>query len=365
MNSIVDARISSHPLSHCPKCGWGFEAASGGESWRFRCRSCNADFCNACRQSPFHEGYASCEEYAKYLASRHCRFCKRACEDPLLDHCSDCGPLWDLSCKKLHPKCGHPCGGIHGEDPCLPCLVCAAVSDEFCSICWVEDLGSRPCVCVGGCGHMFHFECLQRRLQNGNTDPSQYLQFQHLLCPLCKGRISHPSLDSLCKPTSALESKVRAMAAQRLRYEDKSLPPGKDVMDVYSYMMCSKCREPFFWGLIECGADGDGDNAERICESCRGGNNRASDNCARHGKDFIAWKCRFCCSVASFKCWNTHSFCARCHDIQVKGFHLSKQQKSYFPQCGGRTVCPLGVDHPHVEEFCLGCTVCVAEKRDF
>jgi hypothetical protein len=46
-------------------------------------------------------------------------------------------------------------------------------------------------------------------------------------------------------------------------------------------------------------------------------------------------------------------------------FNINIAPASYFPVCGGRDVCPLRVDHPHVDrEYCLGCSICLA-ARDF
>lgn len=44
-----------------------------------------------------------------------------------------------------------------------------------------------------------------------------------------------------------------------------------------------------------------------------------SKSCRVHKKDFIDFKCRFCCNIATFKCWGTTSFCTPCHEMQEKG----------------------------------------------
>jgi hypothetical protein len=59
---------------------------------------------------------------------------------------------------------------------------------------------------------------------------------------------------------------------------------------------------------------------------------------------------------------NTHSFCKSCHDKQVAGNYLSRKTKSEFAVCGGASVCPLGVSHPHVEECFLSCSLCSSMK---
>ena len=86
--------------------------------------------------------------------------------------------------------------------------------------------------------------------------------------------------------------------------------------------------------------------------------------CAKHGTDFLEYKCRYCCSVAVYFCFGTTHFCNSCHnDFQ----RLTSMKKSEFPQCPVAprakpmegNECPLHVKHPPTgEEFALGCGVC-------
>ena len=41
------------------------------------------------------------------------------------------------------------------------------------------------------------------------------------------------------------------------------------------------------------------------------------NSCPKHGTEAIEWKCKFCCSVASWFCWGTTHFCDDCHRKQV------------------------------------------------
>jgi Ring finger domain len=71
-------------------------------------------------------------------------------------------------------KCGHRCCGVKGEKNCLPCLHedCAKndkslngiTGEEFCNICYVEGLINAP-VIRSKCGHMFHYQCLKKKLE--------------------------------------------------------------------------------------------------------------------------------------------------------------------------------------------------------
>ena len=97
--------------------------------------------------------------------------------------------------------------------------------------------------------------------------------------------------------------------------------------------------------------------------------------CAKHGADFIEFKCRFCCNIASWYCWGTTHFCeararagaaccgggecARaqtCHDKQMKGQAISKKTAAELGKCTGGARCELHVvRHPAAPaEFSLG-----------
>lgn len=98
------------------------------------------------------------------------------------------------------------------------------------------------------------------------------------------------------------------------------------------------------------------DPSELVCGGCSG--SALATTCPKHGAEFIEFKCQFCCHVACWFCWGKTHFCDACHKRQVAGDYLSRKPKSAFPVCPGRASCPLKVDHPHVEEFSLGCSIC-------
>jgi E3 ubiquitin-protein ligase MYCBP2 len=134
--------------------------------------------------------------------------------------------------------------------------------------------------------------------------------------------------------------------------------PAEYAMQTFSYFMCSCCEEPYFGGRAEC-CDGGGlpaaaaDNVEHVesdsddegprmqgmarrlrlwiaarrghplprqdqdvqpavlaagppeetllCPNCRAAaEGREIANCDLHGRDFIEYKCKFCCSVSSW-----------------------------------------------------------------
>ena len=78
---------------------------------------------------------------------------------------------------------------------------------DFCNICWVESLQMAPC-CRLDCGHVFHHHCLTEKLQN--AWPGARISFGYLNCPLCKVRISHPSLKPVLGPALRVLRKVKS-----------------------------------------------------------------------------------------------------------------------------------------------------------
>ena len=76
-----------------------------------------------------------------------------------------------MSCP-IVTKCKHLCGGVKGEKKCLRCLkpdCCedgSTTNEDYCNICWVEDIASAPSVELT-CGHVFHFNCIKQRVDEG------------------------------------------------------------------------------------------------------------------------------------------------------------------------------------------------------
>jgi E3 ubiquitin-protein ligase MYCBP2 len=120
-----------------------------------------------------------------------------------------------------------------------------------------------------------------------------------------------------------------------------------------------------------------------VCPSCAGGALAAS--CSIHGKEFIEYKCAFCCNVSTWFCWGasflptfasflagvlsararsgkTH-FCDECHARQQRGDYMNKKPRSELPVCPGPEKCPLRRPHPpNGEEFSLGCALCANQN---
>eukprot|EP00825_Cyclidium_porcatum_P039779 TRINITY_DN4898_c0_g1_i1.p1 TRINITY_DN4898_c0_g1~~TRINITY_DN4898_c0_g1_i1.p1 ORF type:complete len:436 (-),score=56.00 TRINITY_DN4898_c0_g1_i1:71-1378(-) len=402
--------VQSFGVISCAKCNYQFSFEKGGNANlkdqsgkllpvdlqthysenRFVCPQCKTEQCKSCKKIPYHLGY-NCDSFNNFLKARHCRFCDKQIQkidetkpQALQDLCEepDCIERSTLVCTKILP-CGHSCCGLKNETTCPPCFLekCKEKNqlqqqgeDDYCNICFVESLKSSPCVRFG-CGHYFHYQCIKKRLSL--KWPSARIIFNFCVCPLCKAWIELPSscdLNQMQQENLTLFEKIRSMSVERLKFEerlkdqklnDPKSPffnkPEEYSLAIYAYYQCFKCKSPYFGGLKDCmrGLEDEKGNfkpEELVCAKCC---EIPVDDCKKHGKDFIEFKCRFCCSVAQCFCWGSTHFCEPCHKRQCEGDYVSKYAKDKLPKCSGKDQCPLKIDHkPNGEECALGCSLC-------
>ncbi|KAJ9452901.1 hypothetical protein DIPPA_55270 [Diplonema papillatum] len=343
-------------------------AAAHRETYRHRCPACSAEFCSTCGLTPYHLGY-TCEGYVDHKSRPLCRYCdmdlpkKRSKNAVQPTHCkqADCVSRSKRQCSATL-VCGHPCNGCDGEATHLACMKedCASANpakpseDELCNVCYVEELKAAPCVSLK-CGHVFHFHCLEKKISRKWV--TDYISFSFLNCPLCNALMESDVLTALMQPHLDYQANVVRLRRERMTAE--GIETEQKAARVMSYYPCFKCGVPYYGGRRECNANNDQElegkvqKEDMVCPSCSQG--AGVESCPTHGTTYIEHKCRYCCSVASFFCWGTTHFCAICHETR----------RSATKACGGKRVCPLGVDHPpHGTEYPLGCGLCRAHSRD-
>lgn len=383
----------------------------------FRCSLCKEGFCGLCMKLPYHLGY-TCQEYEEFEKAKRCIYCEmpirrrdeyeiqassmkirelRKCldkEDVDILWCverSELLTVWDLvlsvcetkDCKQQlqhacsrRLECGHRCGGIRGERSCLPCLEdnchenaqlskghALPSANDWCTICMVDTLRNAPSIQLK-CGHVFHFDCAKKKLKEGFPGPE--ISFGFLKCPQCSEYMDHASLEGILRKPLELLSLVKEKSLKRLKIEKlKTSMKQQDLeayaLSKYQYYLCCKCHIPYYGGNRDCGANIRGDGArnaynplELVCGGCSAAVG-ADMTCKKgHGSKYIEYKCRYCCSVATFFCFGKTHFCNNCHLTRPDG-----NPKYVPPLCKGPRQCPLKVGHaPNGEECCLGCSMC-------
>ena len=373
------------------------QAAEDYAKHRCRCGFCKKDFCisKECNMTmPYHLGF-TCEEYIRRQKAIKCKYCdaeiKNFNRGPCDDVCNEneCRERYSVSCKKILP-CGHKCFGVNGELQCPPCIdeECKSFGgqfkqkkDDYCIICYAEGLGSSPIVALS-CGHYMHYLCVRKRLETKWIGPK--ITFNHCMCPSCNKWFdcrTVPELQRMIEENKKLYQEIKEMSLKRLKFEDLDKDPrltdpnspwfGKKeefAMKRLSYYMCYVCKKPYFAGRRECGNDpnmnDDDPNKKFDPKDCVCGKDAnlsgvaGKTNCAKHGKDFIEYKCKFCCKIASWFCWGTTHFCEDCHRRQCNNDYVSKYPKDRLPKCNKAT-CEVGGNHPpNGEEYALGCSIC-------
>lgn len=215
---------------------------------RFRCNSCSHNFCSGCKVVPYHSGF-TCQEFVTHQESKRCRFCDIVLTpantslggDAGVAACvctnDECEEKKAASCGKLL-ACGHMCCGVHGEGECLPCLeeeckACDASKQDFCNICYAEELGAAPVIRLE-CGHFFHSACVRQRLLKKWN--SSHMAFNFLLCPLCNKDIEHVHAFSKVLSIVSLYSKcTRALTFENVSRRRFATPSPR----------CRRCAQTF------------------------------------------------------------------------------------------------------------------------
>ena len=371
------------------------QAAESYAQNRCKCPRCHNEFCISCDYTPFHLG-KTCEEQKKFKAALKCKYCMIEINNknlgPMDNICNsnDCKDNFNVACHK-RLACGHDCFGTKFDKECPPCLVAdcpgyhnhyGQTEDDYCNICYSEGLGAAPIVKFS-CNHYVHYKCAETSIKKQWIGPK--ITFNHCVCPCCKKFMDCPNTDtlqSMIVENTNLYDDIVKKSLERIKFENLEKDPaliepnspffGKKIdfaLKKLSYYMCYECGKPYFAGLRDCrgGPDEDNNNPNKEYNKkdliCGAHVNVAGvagkTNCPKHGKDFIEYKCKFCCQIASWFCWGTTHFCEDCHTKQCKGDYVSKYPREKLPKCPGETKCGLKVNHPaNGEEYALGCSVC-------
>ena len=351
---------------------------------RVRCPDWETDFCVKCRVQPYHIGF-SWKEYKKIKKGKKWRYwgelvkkdkSKKGAFKYIWDsqECIDqIKSSWDRVL-----GWGHPCKGFAGEEYWLPWLHPDCVEnnpeptleqddDTFWSIWYISGLGDQPCVQLGW-KHIFHVDCIAEKVRQKWAGPRITLMFK--TCPSWKEEIEcdhHPEISQLLEEAREFEKIITEKAVERAKAEgihkDKRL---KDKNDEYynnlekyamarlSYYTCFKWGCFYYGGLKEWGnmleADGNFNPEELVWGKWSSEGLAGQVDCPKHGKEFIEFKWRYCCSLSQWYWFGTTHFWDSWHRTPA----LTKPKKWSKDGTWG-----INVDHPDDgSEFALGWGLC-------
>ena len=222
----------------------------------------------------------------------------------------------------------------------------------YCKIC-SEKLSSSKIVHLN-CGHDFHYLCLINRLSEGEKLFGKKLNFNFIKCSICDSMLECPStpyIQDKIDKNKQLYSQISTMIEQRNIYQKNYLSNSSSFL----FHICYKCHQPYYAG-----------KNNNICneenkQDCLCGKDsfvydaKGSTFCKKHGFDFIEYKCKFCCNIASRFCSQTH-FCEECYASK------NYENNCEIKKCEKNKCEFSGMHAPNGEEYCLGCFICRYEN---
>lgn len=226
--------------------------------------------------------------------------------------------------------------------------VATTEAQEACTICYCEFETGDDGVTLD-CGHRIHGGCLNECTKRAEKylSEGEHVVFSMAKCPSgCGTFVRH----ELAPRSHAILTKFRFIqqdAVKQLKFE----PPNRTVDDLL-YYVCHKCDTPFLGGRKVCPRMAPKEPSkcpeDLICEAC------ATDfRCPAHGREFVVFKCTFCCNVATNRCFGNRFVCDSCDAKWEKG------PEHEVTACPGAELCPLQGKHPTEGTNVIGCALCL------
>ena len=295
-----------------------------------------------------------------------CQFCKNKIKEDGICEKKSCQEIAKYICGKKLP-CGHYCNGVKDENICPPCLnkKCKKKNNNentICQIC-LEALSILPIV-VLSCNHYIHYNCILKKLKNGENLFGKKLDFNYLKCPVCEivfDCLSVPIIHQKIENYKKLYFQVRNMIEQRLKYNN--INPNKNPFDMFQFFLCIKCKRPYYAGLNQENNNIENNQFYGHKEDCLCGkdsfayNAKGLDRCQKHGYDYIEYKCKYCCKIASRFYSQTH-LCEECYSNKIR-FNLEDCE---IKKCNINSCELKGMHAENGIEYCLGCFACRFEN---
>jgi len=116
-------------------------------------------------------------------------------------------------------------------------------------------------------------------------------------------------------------------------------------LDDYVFFKCFTCSNLYYGGGKDCqaGMRGGGNKEHRVCPTCAGkATGVATEACGNgHGVEYIAFKCKFCCTVAN---WfhGGMNYCEKCNLKSAPGPEIQECQCTIQHKLNGQDGAFLG-----------------------
>lgn len=192
-----------------------------------------------------------------------------------------------------------------------------------CYIC--QDVGEKQTKLK--CKHRAHVDCLEEQVGRINTK-GDLISAKCGQCGLCGTWIKSNKLSRASD--KAIEELQRFYSLW-----------GSDHQRIYRCFICTKL---FYEKRARCADDEDSLSSPQAirCQSCK-------NTCETHGDQYLSYKCRYCCKIATYHCGNGNHMCDVCHEDQI------------IIPCVGSTDGCNGNHLPNGQgSQCLGCTMCMS-----
>ncbi|CCW62462.1 unnamed protein product [Phytomonas sp. EM1] len=215
-------------------------------------------------------------------------------------------------------------------------------------LCELDESGSLTL----DCSHQFHIECVLEWVNNWDEfkKKGSHISFTRAMCPGgCKHLVRHPLIQPASKCIRELFSNVSLQKRKMVQL----IYPSKTEDDLLFYI-CSKCSNPFLGGENICfrmqGGEPAKDPSSLLCENCK-----TDFHCSKHDREYVIYKCSYCCNPATHRSFATRYLCDRCDERWTGSIEVEK-----IP-CPGPNACPLGGHHNTTCTYPIGCFLCLPE----
>lgn len=239
----------------------------------------------------------------------------------------------------------------------------AAAFDATCAICFDDLDPTDGSVVTLDCGHQFHKDCVGMALAAAEKylPKGHRILFNMAQCPSgCGCLIRHPLLAETARIADRY-SKVVADVEPRAQLEYPN-EKAEHVLGSYLHYVCGTCGEPYWGGNKDCAAmmsgEADCDPKSLVCERCN-----TDFVCPTHQREFVVYKCAYCCNPATHFSIGRLRLCDACVDGKRKRPLLGDDAAA---ACDA-DACPFAAAMPmphRNEQLAVGCWACLGDLVD-